>query len=374
MKLSVFQENLVRALTTVNRFVAAKAQLPVLANVLLATDKGRLRLSATNLETGINFWTGAKIEKEGALCAPAKILSEYVASLPAGKIDLELKENSLFLSSGHYQASFVCLPVAEFPGVPTLTGEPKISLESQVFSKAISQVVFAAAQDEGRPQLNGVLMRLEKEGLSLVATDGYRLSLQKIKTGLKGEEVEELAAGLLIPARTLAEVGKIMGEEEGKTLGLTITPQSNQAIFSTPEAEIVTRLIEGKFPDYEKILPSKATTKIAIDRVSLLGAVRTASIFARESANIIKLRIENGKLIITANAAQVGDNSIELPAKIEGEESSIAFNSRYLLDFLNSSEGQLINFEMSGPLTPGVFTNPEEKSALHLIMPVRVQE
>jgi len=375
MKLSVFQENLVRGLTIVSRSVTTKAQLPILANILLATDKGRLKLSATNLETGINFWVGAKIEKEGATSIPAKIFNEYVASLPAGKIDLELKENLLSLGCGNYQASFVCLPAGEFPSVPTITSEPEISLESHAFSKAIGQVAFAAAQDEGRPQLNGVLVRLEEDDLTLVATDGYRLSFQKIKTTLKGKEIKELAAGLLIPSRTLAEVGRIIGEaEEGKTLGLTITPQANQAIFSTPEAEIVTRLIEGKFPDYEKILPGKATTKITLDRVSLLGAVRTAAIFARESANIIKFKVQSSKLQVSANAAQVGENAIEVETKTEGEGGSIAFNARYLLDFLNSNEAQLINFEMTGPLAPGVFTNAEEKEALHLIMPVRVQE
>jgi DNA polymerase-3 subunit beta len=382
MKLSVLQENLAWGLTTASRSVATKAQLPVLGNVLLATDQGRLKLSATNLETGINLWLGAKIEHQGAISIPAKILSEYVASLPAEKIDLEIKENLLYLNCGNYQASFIGLPAGEFPNVPSLKGKPEISLTFKDLALAISQVAFAAAQDEGRPVLTGVLMQTKGENLILVATDGYRLSLKKLG-GLPGiQKVVEFQKGLLIPARTLMEVGKIISIGEGeKILGLTVTPEENQVIFTTPDCEIVSRLIEGKFPDFEKILPEKGTTRITLDTQSLAMAVRIAAIFARESANIIKWKMENarlpagqGKLKISANAAQVGDNVSEIEVKLEGKGNSIAFNSRYLLDFLASVNSDLLNFEMTTPLNPGVFTPTGDKSYLHIIMPVRVQE
>lgn len=375
MKLSVLQENLAYGLTTASRSVATKAQLPVLANILLATDKGRLKLSATNLETGINLWLGAKIERQGAISVPAKILTEYVSSLPAEKIDLEAKENSLYLSCGNYQASFIGLPAGEFPTVPSLEGKPEISLSTKDLSLAISQVAFAAAQDEGRPVLTGVLIQAKQGNLILVATDGYRLSLKKLD-GLEGiQKVVEFQKGLLIPARTLIEVGKIIsvGGEE-KILGLTITPQANQVIFTTPDCEIVSRLIEGKFPDFEKILPEKGTTRVTVDNKNLTMAVRVAAIFARESANIVRIEVKEGKLKISANAAQVGDNISEIEAKTEGESSKIAFNSRYLLDFLNSIDSELINFQMTTHLNPGVFAPAGDKSYLHIIMPVRVQE
>ena len=375
MKLSVLQENLTYGLTTTSRSVAAKAQLPVLSNILLATDQGRLKLSATNLETGINLWLGAKIERQGAISIPAKILTEYVSSLPAEKIDLEIKENLLYLTCGSYKASFIGLPAGEFPNIPSLKGKPEVSLLTKDLSLAISQVAFAAAQDEGRPVLTGVLIQTKGEILILVATDGYRLSLKKLAGLREIQKVVEFQKGLLIPARTLVEVGKIIsvGDEE-KTLGLTVTPEENQVIFTTPDCEIVSRLIEGKFPEFEKILPQKGTTRVILDAQGLAMAARVAAIFARESANIIRFEVGDSKLKVSANAAQVGDNVSEVEAKIEGKGGKIAFNSRYLLDFLNSANSDLINFEMTTSLNPGVFTPAGDKSYLHVIMPVRVQE
>lgn len=374
MKLSILQENLNYGLNVVSRVVSNKAQLPILNNILLTTDKGRLKLSATNLETGINFWLGAKIEKEGAISIPAKIIAEYVACLSSEKINLEIKENSLWVSDSSSQASFIGLPASEFPIVPTLKEKPEISLKSKELFLAIPQVAFAAAQDEGRPVLTGVLIQNREEGLVLVATDGYRLSLKRLSGFQEIQQIAEFQKGLLIPAKTLIEAEKIINKGEEKTLSLTITPENNQIIFSTPEVEIISRLIEGKFPDFAKIIPQKKTTKVVVDTQSLFQAVRTAAIFARESANIIKFKIQDSKLKVMSNAPQTGDNIIEIEAKTEGKEEKIAFNSRYLLDFLNSANSELINFEMTDSLSPGVFTPINDKSYLHIIMPVRVQE
>ena len=372
MKLSTLQENFSRGLATVSRSVAARTQLPALSNVLLATDKGRLKLSATNLETGVNFWLGAKIEEEGAISIPAKILTEFVSSLPAERIELKSREGSLQLNCASYQASFVGLPASEFPSVPTLKSKEVVFFDSQILSQAVSQVAFAAAQDEGRPVLTGVLIMAKNKNLILVSTDGYRLSLKKIKI-IKG--LEEFKKGLIIPSRTLSEVARIIGErEQEKKVGLTITPESNQVIFSTAEVEVVSRLIEGEFPEFEKIIPEKGTTKVLLDKEEFIRAVKSAAIFARESANIVRLKIDGSKLKISANAPQIGDNLVEVGAEIEGKKDKIAFNSRYLLDFLNVVEAKQISFEMEGSASPGVFTPVGDASFLHLIMPVRVQE
>jgi DNA polymerase-3 subunit beta len=375
MKLSILQENLAKGLSIVSHSVTTKAQLPVLGNILLTTDKGRLKLSATNLEMGINYWVGAKIEKEGTLSVPAKFLTEFVSSLPPEKIELEVQGNSLFISSGGYKANFVGLSSSEFPPVPTLKDKETIVFSSGDLARAISQVTFAAAQDEGRPQLTGVLLIIKADDLLMVATDGYRLSLKKL-AGIKGiKDIKEFKKGLIIPSRTLIEIGRIINErEQSSEVGLAITPDSNQIIFSTNEAEIVSRLIEGAFPDFEKIIPEKGKTKIICETETLIRAVRMASIFARESANIIKLKTQNSKLKISANATQVGENTSEIEAKSEGEENKIAFNSRYLLDFLNSVETEQVAFEMTNPLNPGVFKPVGDQSFLHIIMPVRVQE
>ncbi len=375
MKLSVLQENLARGLATVSRSVASRAQLPVLSNILLTTDQGRLKLSATNLETGINHWLGAKVEKEGAISIPAKILAESVASLPTEKVELEARENNLLVNCGQYQAEFNGLAATEFPKIPSVKGKPDLSFASDSLTRAINQVAFAAAQDEGRPVLTGVLLLVKGKDLILAATDGYRLSLKKIPTTKGITESKELKKGLIIPSRTLTELARATGEkEQEKNIGLTITERANQVIFSTPDTEIVSRLIEGKYPDYEKIIPNKGKTNLMIDVVELIRAVRAAAIFAREAANIIRFQIDKKGLEITANTAQVGRNRVRLEAKVKGVGSKIAFNSRYLLDFLGTIESEQINLEISGSLNPGVFTVKGDQSYLHIIMPVRVQE
>jgi len=375
MKALVLQENLNKGLSLVGRLVTSKAQLPVLNNILIATDNGRLKLSATNLETGINYWLGAKIEKEGAISVPAKTLAEFISLLPPEKVQLEVKDNNLSINSGFYSANLVGLPASEFPVVPSLKEEKTFSFLSEELLKGISQTIFAASQDEGRPVLTGVLFQLKGEVLVLVATDGYRLSFRKMKAGKNLKEIKEFQKGLIIPARVLAELEKIIGISQQKgEIGLAISSSSNQIIFVTPEAEIVSRLIEGSFPEFEKIIPEKWTTRVVLEKESFLRAVRTASIFARESANIVKFKIQDSKFKITANAPQVGDNLIELEIKQEGEENSIAFNSRFILDFLNSTEADEVSFEITTSLNPGVFRPIGDPSYFHIIMPVRVQE
>jgi DNA polymerase-3 subunit beta len=374
MKVSILQENLTKGLNIVNRFILPRAQLPILNNVLMKTEQGRLKLSATNLETGINLWLGVKIEKEGEICVPAKNLTEYISLIPPQKINLEVEKNLLKITSETYQANFITLSASEFPIIPTLKKKPEISLINKDLALAISQVAFAAAQDEGRPVLTGILFKVKKEKLILVATDGFRLSIKEI-SGLKSGEESKLQKDLIIPARALIEVGKIMAEGgEQNNLGLTITPENNQIIFSTPEVEIISRLIEGKFPDFEKIVPENCQTQIIIETEALLQAVRAASIFAREAANIIKFEIKGSKLEVYSNNPQMGENKITLEVKNEGEGGKIAFNSRYLLDFLNSVKSDLVSFGMTTSLNPGIFKPANDKSYLHVIMPIRIQE
>lgn len=373
MKLEILQENLAKSLSIVSRIISSRAQLPILNNVLLSTDRGRLKISATNLETGINFWIGAKIEKEGIVSIPAKVLTEFVSSLPPEKVQLESKQDGLKITCGSYQAEFVGLPASEFPPIPFLKEKPTLIINHLI--EAIPQVVFAAAQDESRPVLAGVFLKIIGQELILAATDGYRLSKKKIVGFKEMEKIKELEKGLIIPNWALSEVARIAGEkEEEKKLGLNISPQSKQIIFAIDEAEIISQLIEGEFPEFEKVIPDKTETKLIIEKEALLRAVRIASIFARESANIIKFEIQNEKLEISANTAQVGSNVSEIEVKTEGKKNRIAFNSRYLLDFLNSVDSEQISFEMSTSLNPGVFKTVGDKTLLHIIMPVRIQE
>lgn len=376
MKISILQEDLTHGLTIVSRSVSSKATLPILTNILLATDKGRLKLAATNLESGINLWLGAKIEKEGSLTIPAKVLNEFVASLPPDKIELEANETSLSITTPAAKASFVGTAAAEFPQIPVFPGKPIILFTKEALVKALSQVSFAAAVDEGRPVLTGVLLKSDgAENVSLVATDGYRLSLKKM--GVKEKKLEE---GLLIPAKTFIEVSRLAQEkgEDSQEIQMALTPEKSQVVFHLANIEFSSRLLEGEFPDFEKIIPKTQTTKAEFDQEEFTRAVRIASIFAREQANIIKLKIDpstnGGKMIISAETPQVGANESEMVAKTEGEALEIAFNCRFLLDFLNCSKAEEITFEANGSLSPGVFRFKGDDSFLHLVMPVRLQE
>jgi DNA polymerase-3 subunit beta len=373
MKISVLQENLNKGLAIAVRAVATRPQLPILTHVLLDSSKGRLKISSTDLETGINLWIGAKIEKEGAISVPAKILAEYVASLPPEKVDLEVKEGLLKVSSGRFEASFNGLAASEFPKIPSVQGKSSLSIEPKPFIEAVSQVALAAASDEARPVLTGIYLFTKDSKLNLVATDGYRLSVKNLKSPLKTAPTDQFKKGFIVPAQAFQEAARIAGEEN-KPVNFYFTPDSNQLIFLIGDVEVITRLIEGKFPEFEKIIPSGGKTKTMIETENFTRVIRIASIFARESANIVRFQFGKEGIEISANMAQVGENKSLVEAKVEGGEDKIAFNSRYLLDFLSVVGSESFQFEMSGPLSPGIFRPEKDPSFLHVIMPVRVQE
>lgn len=371
MKASCLQENLHRGLSIVGRAVSTKAQLPILGNILIATEQGKLKLSSTNLETGINFWLGAKVEKEGSLTVPARVLMELISSLPAEKIILESTEGILKVTCGMHESTMNGLSAREFPILSLSSQKEGPSFSQEILKEAISQVAFAAAQDEGRPVLTGVRWLQEGEHLVLAATDGYRLSTKKltIKKGL-------FEKPLIVSARALLEVAHVSSEkteEDKREIKTVVLDEENQMGFSFKDTEIITRLIEGEFPDFSKIIPQGFTLRVVLDREILLKGIKIASIFARDAANIIKWRIGEGRVTLTANSPQVGENSSEIEAKTEGEDVEIAFNFRFLLDFLTAAKGDKIVFETSGPLNPGVFRLDGDDSFLHIIMPVRVQ-
>ncbi|TSC53313.1 MAG: DNA polymerase III subunit beta, partial [Microgenomates group bacterium LiPW_16] len=350
MQFSCLQENLTKGLSIVSRFVSSRPQLPVLSNVLLSARQGKLKLGATNLESGITLQVGAKVEKEGEITVPAKTLTELIGSFPADKIEFTLVENNLKINCQKFQATINGLSAAEFPPLPSSGGKPTISFKAEEVSLPISQVAFAAAQDESRPVLSGVKVFGGEKGLVLAATDGYRLSVKELPGVRLSSPID-----IVLPARTLLEIARILGEEKEKEFSFEITKEANQVIFSLSNAEIVCRLLEGQFPDFEKIIPRSFASRAVLAKEEFLSAVRTASIFAREAANIVKFQILNDKFQIGANAPQVGENTTIVEAKIEGEGGEIAFNSRFLLDYLNVVPQEEIIFEMSGPLSPGVF-------------------
>lgn len=375
MRAIILQENLTKGLSIVNKFVSSKTQLPVLTNILFSAKNRKLKLSATNLETGINLWLPAKIEKEGKITIPARVVTDFVSSLPAGKVYLQLDKNKLKISCQNYKAFFNGISASEFPAVPSLKTKTtdkdlkKFSLKADTFIKAINQVAFTAAIDESRPVLTGVRISFLAKKIQLVATDGYRLSLKTLKLSQPFK-----TSPLIIPAKALIELARICSQEEKETKEIILTKKTNQIIFSFGQIEVITRLIEGELPDFEKVIPQESLTKVTINKEEFQQAVRTAALFAKDSANIIKLKIKNQKLKIMANAPEVGENEVELEVQKKGEDSQIAFNWRFLQEYLSVLDSQELVLEISGPLKPGVFKPIGDSSFLYIIMPVRIQE
>ena len=380
MKLSCLQENLSRGLAVVSRAVATRSTLPVTQNVLISTDQSMLKLSATNLEIAITTWIGASIEEEGAITLPARILTEFVNSLAGDKIDLSLQEGTgvLNISCGRAEARINGIDADEFPPIPTVLDGVRAVVNAGVFKKAISRVAFAAATEESRPVLTGVELKIESDDFSLAAADGFRLAVQKDKLLQQIDgEIE-----VIIPARSLSELNRLI-TDDSEEIEVVMTPTRGQALFRSGQIEIVTQLLQGTFPNYQQLLPDEYQTKSVFDCNSLQRAVRSASIFARDGSNIVRVHLvpgsgdgdeDNGKALISARSEEVGDNEDQVDAEsMEGEESKIAFNSRYLLDVLSVLERGNIVLETTSASSPGVFKPIEEDGYTHVVMPMFVQ-
>jgi DNA polymerase-3 subunit beta len=377
MRLSCLQENLKRGLAIVGHAVAGKSTLPVLSNILIASDEGRLKLAATNLELGITCWIGAKIEDEGATTVPAKLLADVVGGLPNDKISLELdsRTQTLNLTCASYETNIKGIEADEFPIIPTIADdEPAVSFPPELLREAIDQVAFAAATNDTRPVLAGVLMRLKGSTATFAAADGFRLSVRTIELPEPVREPQDV----IVPARALLELGRIIGDVEGN-VEVTITPSGGQILFHTQSMDLVSRLIDGKFPDFERTLPAQSATRTVLDRQELLKAVKLASYFAVASANNVKLTIEPGgelspgKLTISANASEVGDNKGTLDGMIHGEGGQLALNVRFLAEAVNAIKTPQIALETQTPQHPGVFKPVGADGYIHVLMPMTVR-
>ena len=375
MRVSCLQENLAKGLSVVGRAVATRSTLPVLSNVMLATDNGRLKLSATDLEIGINCWVGAKVEEDGATTVPARSFIDLVNSLPPERIDMELvvRTQTLNLKCARYEANLKGIDAQEFPLIPSLEeGEGQITLQPTAFKRMIEQVVLAAATDESRPILTGVLAKFEGNKLTLAAADGFRLSVRTAEIPVETEPVS-----VIIPARALAELARISTDEEDITL--VITPTRKQALFHAPNVDLVSQLIEGNFPDYQQIIPTSYTTRTVLNTNSFLRACKTANIFARDAANIVRLQIAPGgelapgHITIAATSAELGDNVGEIDASIEGDAIEIAFNVKYLIDVLSVMDSAQVVLETTTSSSPGVIRPVGDVDFVHVIMPMHVR-
>ena len=373
MKVICLVENLARGLQIAGRAVSTRGSLPILGNVLLRTEGGKIKLTATNLEVGINVWVPAKIEDEGAITIPAKLFTDFVNSLPPGQAELSLnvRTKTVHLRSGQYEANFKGMDAEEFPIIPVAPDKPTTRLTKSGLRRMITEVAFVATTDDSRPVLTGVLTTFDGDRVTMAAADPYRLS---VRTGTLLSKVDT-KLDVIIPARSLMEVQRIIDDSDDP-IDVFVTPNGSQVIFHTEEADLVSRVIEGQFPNYRQVIPTgTAATTITAQRDDLLQATRLAALFARDSANMLRFQVDptaQPPLVISANAAEVGDNTAKVDATVNGQNTTIAFNSRFIADALGSLTAPEVKLELGGPLAPGVVKIVGDDSYLHVVMPLRI--
>jgi DNA polymerase-3 subunit beta len=366
MKAAFLTENIQKKLSLVNHAVSNNSQLEILSCFLISAEKGKLVLKATDLEIGISTSIPANIEKEGEVAIPAKTFFDLINNITEEKIEIATEEKNLIVKGKKLHMLFQTMPSEEFPKLYEDKGKEETVLKKETIEKELGKVVFSAGQDSTRPALTGVLIKKENTGVEIVATDGYRLSLKKSKSiSTKGKFND-----ILLSARAIRE---IMSVKQDGDVTLFVSEKNNQAIFETGETTVVGRLIEAEYPSYEKIIPTKFETKAEFDKEEMQRAVKLCSVFARETANIVKLTLKKDKIIVSASTPTVGENTVEIDAKTTGDENEIAFNARYLLDLFSNIEEETMTLEMIGPVNPGVFKIAGDNTFLHLIMPIRVQ-
>lgn len=360
MKLQVTQENLSKALNTVARVASSRGTLPILSNVLLRTVDNRLSIAATNLDIAITHFIGSKVAQEGAITVPARLMQDFVSSLPGGIIELKLDENKLHIATDKYKSTINGITAEDFPVMPAISEGQSWTVDGKLLKNGLQQVIVAASSDEARPVLTGVYFHSFEGNLYLAATDSYRLAEKRLMAA-PGE------ANLLIPASALQDLLRILSDREEM---VEVTHDDQQVLFRVGDVELVARLIEGKYPDYRKLIPANFATSATLKRTELANITKVSSLFARESAGSVTINVEDDQVSIRSIASQLGENTSSATADTSGE-GSITLNSRYLMDGLNVMHGDSVAFSFNGKLEPVVLRDPQADDYLHLIMPLK---
>lgn len=371
MKLQILQENLEKAVSTTSRFASSRAQLPILGNILFSTKKSKIYVSSTNLEISASVQVGAKIEEEGEISVPAKVISELVANLPKETVNLVSEKEQLKVSVPGFSSTVLGMNSSDFPKIPNnVDKEKSISFSQIELVKALGQVIFATSTDETRPILTGVLFLFGKNSMSLVATDGFRLSRKTLSLKTR----KEAGNSVVIPKGVLSELSRTISEEGEIFFG--VQEKEKQVIFGIGDTVLTSRLLEGEYPDFVKIIPKSSSIIVLLDKEEFVRSVKLASIFARESANIVKIKVLKDSINVSAESSAAGSQETRVDARVESTEKSfdIAFNYRFVEEFLHSASGEEVKMEFSNVSAPGVFTDTSDSSYLHLIMPVKVQD
>ncbi len=362
MRLQVTQENLNKALGSVARIANARNALPILGNVLLKTVDNRLSVAATNLDIGITHHIGSKISREGSITVPARLMQDFISSLPSGVIDLELEEHKLHISAGEYKSTINGVSAEDFPVMPAISEGASWDIAATNLKKALQQTVLAASNDETRPVLTGVFMHDHEGELFVVATDSYRLA-EKSLTKSKQK------VSMLIPASAMQDLLRILGDGDEK---VKITHDEQQVLFQVGEIELVSRLIEGQYPPYRKLIPENFEVVATLSKDDFTNITKVSSLFARESAGSITIKVDEAsqKVSINSVASQLGENTATAEAEVVGV-GEVTLNSRYLLDALHVFNGDKVTFQFNGKLDPSLLTDPKSKDYKHVVMPLR---
>jgi DNA polymerase-3 subunit beta len=375
MKVSVLQDKLAQGLNIVSRAVSQRSTLPVLSHVLVATDEGRLRLSATDLELGISCWIGAKIQEEGSTTVPARTFTELISTLPAQQVDMSLtvRTQTLNVHSGTSNTNLKCIDSQEFPPMPVPDVSQGISINIADLKEMIHQVAFAASKDEARPVLTGVLVDLNGSQIILAAADGFRLSQRRAE--LSAPVPRPIRA--VVPARALTELARVASDGD-QTLTMLLPPGRGQVIFRLRDIEIISQLIEGAYPDYEQIVPRSYRTRSVISTAAMLKACKQVEIFARQGSHIARLNIASGGELkpgtveISGQSDEVGFSQMTVDASIEGPDLLIAFNVGYMREVLDVIKTPNVALETSMDNTPGVLRAIGQENFLYVIMPMHL--
>lgn len=365
MKVKCSQSGLAQALTIVNRAVSPNNTLPVLNNILLKSENGKLLLSATNLEIAIQASIDANVEKDGSLTVPAKIFSAYVPLLSNEELVLVAGEgNTLEIKSKDANTKMKGISSEEFPVLPKLDGGEKFNLPAETLRKAIDQVAFVASTNISRPVLTGTLWILKDKKLKIVATDSYRLAEKIIDVENEGNST------FIVPGRTAQELSKILGSAQSKEISLHVT--KNQIAFEVDGVSLTSRLIEGNFPDYEKILPKESKTKAKIKVDEFVSALKKVSVIVKENNNSIKILLDAGKISMSTEKTQIGEGVCEFSLEMEGDKAEVALNVQYLIDALARMDDDYVNFGLNDALSPVILSPAKPSGYTHIIMPLKV--
>ena len=366
MKVVCIQENLAKGVSVVSRSIGKDLNLPVLANILIEAKGGVLKFSATNLEIGTVCSVRGKIEREGAVTVPAQLLVNYISSLPKSNVSLVVEYSSLKIECGSYSGEIKGIASSEFPLIPKINNEPFCRVASSKLKEALSKVAFAAARDETRPEISGVFLSVSGGKIRLAATDSYRL----------GEEVVEMSgdvgsdASMIIPVLTILEVIRVLDEGAGEVL---MYLQENQIKFSFGDIAIVSRLVEGQYPDYLKIIPSEFTTNVELIKDELVSAIKTTSLFSKSDTSELRIVVKGGEknINLSAESGQVGKNISKVSGVVSGKDVEIVFNSRYLLEGLSAMGGKKVKLKLLGSAGPGMLQDMERAGYLYIVMPIK---